>query len=180
VTEADPEFADPEQAFQVLWFAGAAKVLEPFPAELRSQVDPGLRAAVEVGRQLSASDYLDATAVRMALGRRMGLFHQRYDALITPTVPIAAFELGADVPPGSTSGWWTSWTPYTYPFNLTQQPALSVPCGFTGDGLPIGLQIVGPRHGDALVLRIGRAYEQRTGWAGRCPPLVETRRQGDT
>lgn len=179
VTEADPGFDDPEQAFRVLWFAGAAKVLEPFPADRRSLVDPGLLKAVEDGQRVSASDYLDATAVRMAIGRRMGLFHQRYDVLLTPTVPISAFELGADVPPESRSAWWTSWTPYTYPFNLTQQPALSVPCGLTGDGMPIGLQIIGPRHSDALVLRVGRVYEERTDWAERFPPLIETRRRGE-
>lgn len=63
-------------------------------------------------------------------------------------------------------GWpeqlWTSWTPYTYPFNLTGQPALSVPCGLTDDERPIGLQVVGPRHADALVLRVGRAFEAAT------------------
>jgi len=63
------------------------------------------------------------------------------------------------VPEGWPEHGWPSWTPFTYPFNLTQQPAASVPCGFTADGLPIGLQIVGPRYGDALVLRAARAYE---------------------
>jgi len=54
---------------------------------------------------------------------------------------------------------WTDWTPFSYPFNLTQQPAASVPCGLTADGLPVGLQIVGPRYADALVLRAARAFE---------------------
>jgi aspartyl-tRNA(Asn)/glutamyl-tRNA(Gln) amidotransferase subunit A len=53
-----------------------------------------------------------------------------------------------------------SWTPFTYPFNLTRQPAATVPCGFTKAGLPVGLQIVGPAYGDALVLRAARAFEQ--------------------
>jgi aspartyl-tRNA(Asn)/glutamyl-tRNA(Gln) amidotransferase subunit A len=55
---------------------------------------------------------------------------------------------------------WPDWTPFSHPFNLTRQPAASVPCGFTSDGLPAGLQIVGPSHADALVLRAARAYEQ--------------------
>ena len=65
----------------------------------------------------------------------------------------------SDVPAGSAEEDWTSWTPFTFPFNLTQQPAGTVPCGFTADGLPVGLQVVGPRYGDALVLGAMAAYE---------------------
>src|SRR5690606_10391146 len=102
------------------------------------QVDPLLRASIErYGLGASASDYLDATAVRMDLGVRMGAFHERFDLLATPTMPIPAFEVGQDAPDGWPSSLWTSWSPFTYPFNMTQQPALSVPCGFTGDGRPV-------------------------------------------
>ena len=55
---------------------------------------------------------------------------------------------------------WTDWTPFTYPFNLTRQPAATVPCGLTSAGLPAGLQIIGPSHGDVAVLRAARAYEK--------------------
>jgi aspartyl-tRNA(Asn)/glutamyl-tRNA(Gln) amidotransferase subunit A len=111
----------------------------------------------------------------MDLGIRMGRFHETYDVLLTPTMPIPAFVTGQDAPDGWQSQHWTSWTPYTYPFNLTQQPALSVPCGFTRSGLPVGLQVVGPRHGDALVLRVGRAYEQRTSWHEVIPTVITQR-----
>src|SRR5690606_41733481 len=84
----------------------------------------------------------------------------RFDLLVTPALPIPAFEAGHDVPPGSSHREWTGWTPFSYPFNLTQQPAASVPCGFTSDGLPIGLQVVGPRHADATVLAACHAYER--------------------
>jgi aspartyl-tRNA(Asn)/glutamyl-tRNA(Gln) amidotransferase subunit A len=96
----------------------------------------------------------------------MGGFHTRYDLLLTPTLPIPAFAAGREAPG---EGRWTSWTPFTYPFNLTQQPAASVPCGFTADGLPIGLQIVGPRHADATVLAAAHAYQQATTWHLRTP-----------
>jgi aspartyl-tRNA(Asn)/glutamyl-tRNA(Gln) amidotransferase subunit A len=89
----------------------------------------------------------------------MGRFHADWDLLITPTVPIAAFDAGLEVPAGWPDPHWAGWTPFTYPFNITQQPALTVPCGFTADGRPIGLRIVGPRHAEALVLRVARAYE---------------------
>jgi aspartyl-tRNA(Asn)/glutamyl-tRNA(Gln) amidotransferase subunit A len=108
----------------------------------------------------------------MDLGRRFGILHETYDALVCPTMPIAAFAAGQPSPDGWPSDLWTSWTPYTYPFNMTQQPALSLPCGFTTDQRPIGLQVVGPRHGDAAVLRIAAAYEARTSWHLAVPTLL--------
>ncbi|WP_152195645.1 amidase [Georgenia subflava] len=172
VEEVDPGFADPVEAFHALWFAGAAKVLEPFGDDVVGRVDPGLHAAIARTGPVDAGRYLDATAVRMSLGVLMGRFHETYDLLVTPTLPLPAFPLGADVPPGWPSSDWTSWTPYTYPFNMTQQPAASVPCGFTAAGLPVGLQIVGPRHDDALVLRAARAYEAATDWGAAVPPAA--------
>lgn len=174
VDEVDPGFTDPVEAFHVLWFAGEAKVLAGYGdlAALAGRVDPGLLRTAQLGATYSASDYLDATAVRTQLGQLMGGFHQGYDVLVTPTLPLPAFAVGQDVPDGWESPDWTSWTPYSYPFNLTQQPALSVPCGFTTAGLPIGLQIVGARHTDALVLRMGQAYQSRTDWHRRTPTLM--------
>jgi aspartyl-tRNA(Asn)/glutamyl-tRNA(Gln) amidotransferase subunit A len=172
VDEVDPGFADPVQAFHVLWFSGEAKVLQAHGDAVDDRVDPGLRRTAAIGATYSASDYLDATAVRMELGQRMGRFHLTYEVLVTPTLPLPAFPVGQDVPDGWDSPDWTSWTPYTYPFNLTQQPALSVPCGFTSAGLPIGLQIVGARHADALVLRVGQAYQSATDWHRRFPGLL--------
>ncbi|MGY4653479.1 amidase [Mycobacterium sp. URHB0021] len=174
VAEVDPGFDDPVDAFHVLWFSGEAKVLQSYGAleELADRIDPGLHRTAAIGTTYSASDYLDAMAERMKLGGLMGRFHQTYDVLVTPTLPLPAFPVGQDVPDGSASPDWTSWTPYTYPFNLTQQPALSVPCGFTTAGLPIGLQIVGARHTDALVLRVGQAYQSATDWHRRTPAIL--------
>lgn len=172
VEEVDPGFRDPIEAFHILWFSGAAKVLQAYGEAVDDRVDPGLRRIAAVGATFSASDYLDATAVRMQLGQVMGRFHQDYDVLVTPTLPMPAFPVGRDVPEGWRSHYWASWTPYTYPFNMTQQPALSVPCGFTSAGLPIGLQIVGPRHADAVVLRVGRAHEMATDWHTRTPAVM--------
>jgi aspartyl-tRNA(Asn)/glutamyl-tRNA(Gln) amidotransferase subunit A len=89
----------------------------------------------------------------------MSRFHDEWDLLLTPTIPVPPFTAGRNAPEDWPLEGWPSWTPFTYPFNLTQQPAASVPCGFTAAGVPIGLQIVGPRYGDALVLRAARAYE---------------------
>jgi aspartyl-tRNA(Asn)/glutamyl-tRNA(Gln) amidotransferase subunit A len=176
IEEVDPGIHDPVEAFHVLWFAGAAKVLEAYGPDAITKVDPGLRRSIEEQGDLSASDFLDATAVRMDLGVKMGLFHETYDLLLTPTLPIPAFPRGTDAPEGWHSPDWTSWTPYTYPFNMTQQPAVSVPCGFTQAGLPAGLQIVGPRHADRKVLRAAQAYEKAAAWGTERPARLPARR----
>ena len=172
VEEKDPGFGDPVQDFQVLWMAGAAKSIESLDADQRALMDPGLVAISEQGERYSALDYLTATARRMELGRIMGAFHEDYDLLLTPTMPIPPFEAGAEVPDGWPSPRWTSWTPFTYPFNMTQQPAASVPCGFTSAGLPVGLQVVGPRHGDAQVLGACLAFEQARPWQHKLPSVT--------
>ncbi|MFE5566666.1 amidase [Amycolatopsis japonica] len=165
IEEADPGFADPKPAFDILWSTGAAKWLDTFPAGSETKVDPGLRKVWEFGKTFSASDYLGANAERAALGILMGEFHTRYDVLITPTLPIPAFEAGHEVPPGSGLSGWPDWTPFTYPFNMTQQPAISVPAGRTSSGLPVGLQIVGPRHSDDLVLAVAKLLEEVRPWS---------------
>ena len=90
----------------------------------------------------------------------MKQYHQAYDVLVTPTMPLPAFEAGREVPAGSGLTRWPQWSPFSYPFNLTQQPACSVPCGFTSTGLPVGLQIIGAQGNDGLVLRLARAFER--------------------
>ncbi|MCW3470645.1 amidase [Rhodococcus pyridinivorans] len=159
VTAADPGFPDPLDAFENLWAAGAATMLKTFPEGTRDKVDPGLGRVWSHGEQLGAVDYLEARAVAAAVGITMGIFHQKYNVLITPTMPIPAFEAGHDVPPDSSLTSWPQWTPFTYPFNLTQQPAISIPVGTTSAGLPVGLQIVGPRHSDDLLLAVARFAE---------------------
>jgi aspartyl-tRNA(Asn)/glutamyl-tRNA(Gln) amidotransferase subunit A len=171
VEEVDPGFEDPVDAFHVLWFSGAANAVGHLPEGPRSALDPGLRDVCEQGRRMTAMAYLDATAVRAQLGVRMGRFHETHDLLVTPTLPVPAFTAGLEVPEGSPSPRWTSWTPFTYPFNLTQQPAATVPCGLTGGGLPVGLQVVGPRHAEARVLRVCKAYQDARPWTDRLPPL---------
>ncbi|WP_109524810.1 MULTISPECIES: amidase [Nocardia] len=159
VIDADPGFEDPREAFEALWAAGAATMLAKLPEGARERVDPALRTVWERGDGVGAVEYLEARDVAARVGIRMGEFHTAYDVLITPTMPITAFEAGHDVPPGSGMHSWAQWTPFTYPFNMTQQPAISIPVGTTAAGLPVGLQIVGPRHSDDLVLALARYAE---------------------
>lgn len=161
VEEVDLALSDPVWAYHVLWFSGAAVVVAAHGDGAADKIDPGLAEALDRHSGFSAADFIDATTLRMDLGRRMGLFHEEYDLLVTPALPDVAFAAGLNVPAGSQDPDWTSWTPYTYPFNLTQQPAITVPCGFV-DGLPVGVQIVGPRHGDQRVLQAAHAFEINT------------------
>ena len=159
VEQVEPPFANPLEIFQIHWYAGAARRFSQIPEEKRDQVDPGFREIVTLGQQITLPDYLEAVAERGALARAMQDFHERYDLLVTPSVAIPAFTAGLELPEPDGERRWMDWTPFSQPFNLTQQPACSLPCGLTADGLPVGLQVVGPRYDDALVLRAARAYE---------------------
>ncbi len=159
VEETAPGFDDPAEIFRLHWYAGAALALGNLSDEQREMVDPGLREVAREGATIGLMEYLRAGGERAVLGRRMRRFHETFDLLITPSLPIPAFAAGVESPETAAPSRWTTWTPFTFPFNLTQQPACSVPCGFTGAGLPMGFQIVGPMYGDALVLRAARAYE---------------------
>ena len=118
---------------------------------------------------LTLAAYFDAVAARMAIGEQMQRFHLDWDLLATPALPLPAFEVGRIVPkePGGPEDDWTWWTPFSYPFNLTQQPALSVPCGFTSDGLPVGLQLVAPPYREDLALRAAHAFQSATDYLRR-------------
>lgn len=162
VEEADPGFADPIGMLMTIWSAGAALALQGIDAEGRARMDPGLVAIAGRGETTGGAAYADALLYqRGALSRTMAQYHEKYDLLLTPSLAVPAFETGRNTPASGTYGDdWTRWTPFSYPFNLTQAPAASVPCGLTREGLPVGLQIVGPMGADALVLRASRAFEQ--------------------
>jgi aspartyl-tRNA(Asn)/glutamyl-tRNA(Gln) amidotransferase subunit A len=160
VEEAEPPLARSGALFGTLWTAAAAHVVRGIPEARRAMIDPGLAAMAETGDRVDLPTYYAAMEGRAQLAVAMARFHERYDLLALPSEPIAAFAAGHDVPPDGSYEGWVNWTPFTYPFNLTLQPAISVPCGFTQAGLPIGLQLVGPVGADTLVLRAARAIER--------------------
>jgi aspartyl-tRNA(Asn)/glutamyl-tRNA(Gln) amidotransferase subunit A len=169
VDEVGSVFESPREALLTLWAAGAARVLASFPAEKRALCDPGLIAVGAAGERLSAVEYVGADLARSELGRRMAAFHQRYDLLLTPMMPVPALPVGQDLSDPAAEDHWVDWSPFSYPFNMTRQPAATVPCGLTRGGLPIGLQIVGPLYAEHRVLRAARAFEQTQ--PQRRPPL---------
>jgi aspartyl-tRNA(Asn)/glutamyl-tRNA(Gln) amidotransferase subunit A len=160
VDEVTLEMQGVDQVFFAHWAAGAATVMAGFTDEQKTRMDPHLLGFESAGAALSLLDYQQAVQDRGRFGIQMNLFHQRYDLLLTPTMPIPPFEAGVNEPSRPDDSGGIDWTPFTYPFNLTQQPAASIPCGLTAAGLPVGLQIVGPMHRDELVLRAARAYER--------------------
>ncbi|PAU87588.1 amidase [Pseudomonas sp. WN033] len=171
VVRVDPGFSDPLAAFGHLFYGGAANAMRTLGPKKRELMDQALVSVAERAAKLSMLDYMGAVNESMALRERMANFHQKYDLLLTPTLPITAFKTGREVPEDWPHTRWPTWTPFTYPFNMTGQPGLSVPCGFDSQGLPIGLQLVGARFNDALVLRAGHAYQQAASLTDRRPPL---------
>ena len=159
VEQVDPGIEDPLEITAGLWFVGAWTLWNTLTPQQQVVTDPDFSAEARFGERLSALDVQRLNLRRGALGTHMRQFMQRYDLLLTPSVAVPAFDAlpagHSTIDPATMLGW----TPFSYPFNLTQQPACSIPCGLTSDGLPIGLQIVGPMFGDALVLRAARAYE---------------------
>ncbi|MCI0431323.1 MAG: amidase [Rhodospirillales bacterium] len=160
VDEAAPALEDAGPIFAAHWFPAAALLVDAISKEKRALMDPGLLAIADQGARMTLIDHLKAVRAREAMGLAMQEFHRRYDLLLLPTTPMTAFEAGEECPVDSANRRWTDWTPLTYPFNLTRQPAASVPCGFSRGGLPIGLQIVGRLYDDATVLKAARAFER--------------------
>ncbi|MBA3604973.1 MAG: amidase [Acidimicrobiia bacterium] len=169
VERVDPGFADPLPITTGLWFTGAWTLWNRLSSAQQEVTDPDFAGEAELGRELSSLDVQLLTLRRGDLGSLMRQFMQRYDVLVTPSVAVPAF---AARPAGHTPMHpvaMLGWTPFSYPFNLTQQPAITVPCGLTSAGLPIGVQLVGPMFADHLVLRAARAYELETGPVARPP-----------
>jgi Asp-tRNA(Asn)/Glu-tRNA(Gln) amidotransferase A subunit family amidase len=121
--------------------------------------------------EATVADYYEKVFARYALREEIRRFFEHYDLLLTPTLPVPAFEAGVNVPPELQDRNVVSWVYYTYPFNLSGNPAASIPCGFTPDGLPVGLQAVAATNREADVLRLAAAFESARPWANDHPEL---------
>src|SRR5204863_5305983 len=162
VEEADPFSESPMPIFQTLALGGFWALLRAQNPEAVALMDPGLVEMCRRGETVTQEQYVEAVAQRVALGQRLRLFFDRYDLLLSPTMPIpAAFaDPRTDELPNPSNAW--SWVTYTYAFNLTRNPSCSIPCGFA-DGLPIGLMVTGPLYEDLAVLQACWAYEEAAG-----------------
>jgi aspartyl-tRNA(Asn)/glutamyl-tRNA(Gln) amidotransferase subunit A len=159
VEAVDPGIEDPLEITCGLWFVGAWTLWNTLTPAQQTLTDPDFAAEARLGSAFGVLDVQQLNLRRGALGAHLRQFMERFDLLVTPTVAVPAFDARppgqGDMAPAGLLGW----TPFSYPFNLTQQPACTIPCGLTASGLPIGLQLVGPMFGDALVLRAARAFE---------------------
>jgi aspartyl-tRNA(Asn)/glutamyl-tRNA(Gln) amidotransferase subunit A len=159
VEQLDPGFEDPLEITTGLWFAGSWTLWNTLSPAQQAVTDPDFAAQARLGERLSVLELQRLHLRRGALGAHMRQFMQRFDLLVTPSVAVPAFEARPAGQQAMTPESMLGWTPFSYPFNLTQQPAITVPCGLTAEGLPIGLQLVGPMFDDARVLRAARAFE---------------------
>jgi aspartyl-tRNA(Asn)/glutamyl-tRNA(Gln) amidotransferase subunit A len=160
VEDTDLDFIEAREQIEIQWRVGCALLLQTIPERDHYLLDPGLVRMAQAGRSVSAIEFRAAQLAREQLATRLSLLHEKVDLLVTPTVPILPFAHGRETPERGGFATWFDWTPFTYPFNLTQQPAASVPCGLTPASLPAGLQIVGRRFADALVLDVAAALER--------------------
>ncbi|ONG58154.1 amidase [Pseudoroseomonas deserti] len=165
VEEVELDLPDAADIYYRILSVTLASAVAPLTAEQREMVDPGLLIIADDGTRLSALDYARALHVaRGELGARMRALHQKHPLLLLPSMPGTAFPVGLDFPNDRGGEWRADWTPFTFPFNLTAQPAASIPCGLSSAGLPIGLQVVGPQRAEAAVLAAARAYEASCDW----------------
>lgn len=155
---------DCHDAFLTLWDAGVGRALAAVAPERRILSDPGLVETWERAQRITALEYLAADRVRADATLAVSSLLERYDVVVSPTMPDVAFTAGVAVADPLTQAHWIDWTPFTYPINMTRHPAASVPVGRSRQGLPIGMQIVGRHYDDRLVLRVARAVEAAVGF----------------
>jgi aspartyl-tRNA(Asn)/glutamyl-tRNA(Gln) amidotransferase subunit A len=162
VEETDPFTESPMPIFQTLALGGFWALLRAQKPEAVALMDPGLVEMCRRGEAVTQEQYVEAVTQRAALGQRLRQFFDRFDLLLSPTMPVpAAYAVPrTDDAPNPNNAW--SWVTYTYAFNLTKNPSCSIPCGFI-DGLPIGLMVTGPLYDDLGVLQACQAYEEAAG-----------------
>ncbi len=162
---------DPLPLFMAEFFAGAGTRLRPVLENSRDLLDPTVARVLEQALGQEMGEYYNTVFQRYDLRVKFAEFFEDYDLLLTPTLPVPAFGVGLEVPPGFNEENNLAWIYYTYPFNLTGLPAASIPAGFTKDGLPVGLQIVGAHLMETDILRAAAAFEEARPWADKKPPL---------
>jgi len=171
--EVAPRWPSPKDCWEQIFCGGIATRMTPYLPR-RGEIDPGLVRIIEATLGNPPTRYVQAWFDRLAWAEHPRRLFEKYDLLVTPTIACPPFEVGLDNPTEIAGTPITpyGWIPFTFPFNLTGHPAASVPAGFTRDGLPIGLQIVGRRFDDAGVLRAAAAFERCRPWIAERPPIA--------
>ncbi len=164
VNEENPPIdEDPEPLELNIWNTVYASRYAPLGEETKALLTPEMVDIIEEGMKLPAYMYSQDSIKRTKLYYTMDKFFERYDLMITPTMPIEAFDSQLERPEsvnGRKISTLFGWTPFTYPFNLTGQPAITIPAGLSDNKMPIGLQIVGPRGSDRFILEVAKRFEE--------------------
>lgn len=179
-TEAELPMPVPREVFEAMWVTGRGLGFADLIRGQSDIMDPGLVRLLGLAERYSLADYYAAVDARRAFTATVFALFSHVDLLVMPTMPLTAFDAAAEVPPGGEADAklpWITWTPYTYPFNITGQPAISIPCGFAPDGLPVGLQVVGPWGHDERVIRFASQCERalRLTAAERVAPIASAK-----
>ena len=169
VEERDPGFANPNEPFDAIYAARYGDVVERMSEARRALLDPSLIGVWERSQRVTTADLIEAEGARVALGQVMARFHQQFDVLVTPQLPIPAFEANSEYPASLGYGPDEDWKVFSYPFNFSMQPALSVNVGHTAAGLPVSAQVVGPRYREDVILRVAQVLQRAYPFT---PPLA--------
>ncbi|MDP6176016.1 MAG: amidase family protein, partial [Rhodospirillales bacterium] len=172
VAEACPDFSGAPETFQTLRAGGYAAGVGRLLAEHRDELKPEVVWNIEKGLKLTAQEIGMAELARGALIRRMGEFFQEYDLLACPVTQVPPFDVEMrymDEINGQKMESYIDWFAITFALTLTGCPAISLPCGFTEAGLPVGLQLIGPRRGEGMLLSAAAAAEEMLDLAGLLP-----------
>jgi len=161
---------DPADLWSSEFYAGIGTRLKKQHQETPHLLDPALAQMLHHALELPLDVYYASVFKRYEFRETMRRFFQNYDLLLTPQTPVAAFDVGIDVPHQFADRNLCSWQYYTYPFNLTGQPAASIPVGFTAQGLPVGLQLVAGINREIDIFAAAAAFEQAQPWAHHRPP----------
>ena len=162
---------DPVDMWNAEFYAGAGTRLKDALRNSRELLDPAVAEILEGALRGTVEEYYTKVFARYELREKVRQFFESYDLLLTPTLPVPPFEAGVNVPPELPDRSIVSWVYYTYPFNLTGNPAASIPCGFTDDRLPVGLQMVAGTNRETDLLRAAAAFEVARPWAHIVPDL---------
>jgi aspartyl-tRNA(Asn)/glutamyl-tRNA(Gln) amidotransferase subunit A len=165
----DTVMSDPIDLWTAEFYAGVGTRLRDFIENKPELLDPPVLDILKKALDQDMKDYYQSVFERYDFREKMRSFFEVYDILLTPTLPVTAFEAGLDVPPGYEDKNIVSWATFTYPFNLTGQPAASIPVGFASNGLPVGLQAISSTHDEISILALSHAYQKSSRYHHETP-----------
>lgn len=163
LVECEPDWPDIREAFRVHWMAGAGNAIRNMPAAQQQRIEEGLLSNAREGAKVTLAQFQDAVSQRERFGSAVNLFFGDYDFIVTPSTTTLAFGVGQENPSPDDHSHVLAWASFLFPFNLSQNPALSLPAGLSRSGLPVGIQVVGDRHCDRTVLQVAHRLERELG-----------------